>query len=55
MFYSVLFTLSPSLPALPISSQQVGAGLTFLALPFPPGAQLLTLGKEVIPIECLCG
>lgn len=56
VFYSIPFTLTHFLTALPTSSQQAAAGLTFLALSFPLiWAQLLTLGKEGIPIVCLCG
>lgn len=35
VFYGILFTLTPSLTAIPTSSQQAGAGLAFLALSFP--------------------
>lgn len=59
VFYGIPFTLTPSLTALPTSSQQAGAGLAFVALSFPficpCVGPSLTFGEEGLPIEGLCG
>lgn len=57
--YGTPFSLTPSLTAPHVSSQQADAGLAFWHPCFPSyapsWAQLLTFGEEGLPVEGLCG